>query len=76
MDVDAEITTEVEEEIEANHEEDDTFMNSFKKQPTEINGLKATKVALKDQKLVPKLDPSEWKLEVERGMIIKILIFN
>jgi hypothetical protein len=65
--LDAEITTEVEEEIEANNEEDDLFVDFSNKRregnvvvgvPNTFDPIAATK---------PKIDAAEWKLEVERG---------
>jgi hypothetical protein len=65
--LDAEITTEIDEEIEVNNEEDDLFLDFSNKRregnvvvsvPNSFDAIAVTK---------PKMDAAEWKLEVERG---------
>ncbi|KAI8911659.1 intra-flagellar transport protein 57 [Gorgonomyces haynaldii] len=68
VDMDAEVTTEMV-EVEANDEEDETFMdllqNKKNDQEKEV------------QPLLPKTDPQEWKLEVERvSALLKIQLPN
>ncbi|KAJ3272083.1 Intraflagellar transport protein 57 [Terramyces sp. JEL0728] len=66
VDYDAEVTTETVEEVEANQEEDENFMD------TQI----ARKQEAQPQQL-PKTDPAEWRLEVERVTpLLKVVIPN
>ncbi|KAJ3318386.1 Intraflagellar transport protein 57 [Boothiomyces sp. JEL0866] len=66
VDYDAEVTTETVEEVEANQEEDENFMETQISRKQEVQPQQ-----------IPKTDPAEWRLEVERVTpLLKVVIPN
>lgn len=70
VDYDAEVTTETIEEVEANQDDDDLFVNSLKT-------IKNNRGSIETEVPAPKIDPAEWRLEVERvAPLLKVNLKN